>query len=91
MTAQEAAAMYSNAVAHGEDPGEAAAIVDGGIGGYAGRHQVEAACVEARLKTLEENVAWVIRSLAKLTDALVRLNKVAQQIEARQKEVSGEL
>jgi hypothetical protein len=90
MTTGEAAQMFRQAVANGEDPAEAAAIVDGAIGGYWGRKAQDTG-TEQRLRTLEENVAWTIQSLAKLTDAVMRLNAAMKAQVERQKEVEGEL
>lgn len=87
MTTGEAVAMYRQALAHGEDPAEAAAIVDGAIGGYAGRNQ--ALCTEARLQTLESNVAWLVRNMAKLTMKVMQLAAIGEELQKRQKEVEG--
>lgn len=83
MTTEEAVRLFRSAVVNGEDPDIAASIVDGDTAGRS--------ATEQRLKALEENVAWLIRSQAKLAQAVVRLNGVAKGLEARAKEVEGEI
>lgn len=87
MTTAEAAAMYRDALAHGENPLDAAAIVDGAVGGYAGRRQVEATCTEARLQNLESNVAWLVRNMAKLTMKVMQLAAIGEELQRRAGEV----